>query len=470
MAHAMISRRGVLAAGAAAAACAPAVAPRHDADVIVLGAGLAGLAAARMLEREGVSTLVLEASDRVGGRVLTLDDLPDHPNAGGSQVGGGYARFRAAASELGIELDPDAGERRPSLIALGDRLIEPNDWPASPQNPFAGPLRTAPPAAALFAAAAASNPLQELDSWCAPGSAALDISAADYLARAGLSDAAVQLIDVGVNANRLSSYSMLNVWRTARLYRTDSEFGPVSNVRGGAQRLPIAMATALSRAPRLNAKVAAIAAGPADVRVTLDSGEELTAPFAIAALPFSSLRTLRIDAPLGAAQRDAIAALPYTQIIQLYLEAATPFWERDGRAPDMWTDSPLERIFCQRTQLGAPNGIMLAWINGAGCEAFAGKSDNEIETLARTAFARLRPASEGRLRLRRVVRWTHENPLAGGAYMHFAPGQVASWVDFMGAPAGRLHFAGEHLARFYTGMEGAMESGEAAAAAVLAAA
>jgi monoamine oxidase len=77
----------------------------------------------------------------------------------------------------------------------------------------------------------------------------------------------------------------------------------------------------------------------------------------------------------------------------------------------------------------------------------------------------LRPAA--RVRLRRAVRWTPENPLAGGAYMHWAPGQVARWAEGMGAPAGRLHFAGEHLSRTYTGMEGAMESGENAAVAVM---
>lgn len=459
------SRREVLVAGTALAACsAPATTARRDADVLIFGAGLAGLAAARMLERQGMDVLVLEASSRVGGRVLTLYDLPDRPNAGGSQVGGGYARFRAAAEELGVVLQDDAGDRRPTLIGVGDKSIPPEAWATAAENPFQGRLRAATPATALFALAGGANPLTTLEAWRSPEAAAHDVSAAAFLANAGVSETGLRLIDIGLNANRLDSYSMLNVWRTATLFAQDRQFGNLSVVRDGAQRLPEAMAASLSRPPRLNAKIVAIDTSATGVGATLEGGEEFEAPFAICALPFPALRRIELNAPLGGEQRAAIDGLPYTQIMHLYLETETPFWERDGLAPDMWSDGPLERIFCQRDGEGAPNGLLLAWINGEGCARFAGKSDTEIEALARAELARLRPASEGKVRLRRVIRWTEENEFAGGAYMHFEPGQVQRWAEPMGAAAGRLHFAGEHLSRFYTGMEGAMESGEAAAA------
>jgi monoamine oxidase len=421
-----------------------------------------------MLQRQGMRVLVLEASARVGGRVLTLDDLPDRPNAGGSQVGGGYARFRAAAQELEVALDEDTGEQRPVLTAIGDRLIQPDAWLNAAENPFPGPFRSMSPTGALFAAAGRANPLDSLEAWRSSASAPHDISASRFLEQAGFTEAARALIDVGLNGNRLGTYSMLNLWRAATLFAQDRQFGPLSSVRSGAQRLPEAIAAALGDAVRLNSKVTSIEADSRGVRAGMEDGSVARASFAICALPFTVLRRIRIDAPMSPVQREAIAQLSYTQIVQLYLEAEHPFWEQDGLAPDMWTNGPLERIFCQRTTAGAPNGMLLCWINGDGCAAISDRADVEVEAMARQTLATLRPASGGRFHLRRVIRWTEENPLAGGAYMHFAPGQIHRWADTMGTPTGQLYFAGEHLSRFYTGMEGAMESGEATAAEVLA--
>jgi monoamine oxidase len=166
-------------------------------------------------------------------------------------------------------------------------------------------------------------------------------------------------------------------------------------------------------------------------------------------------------------QRAAIDALPYTQIAHIYFEPATRFWESDGLAPDTWTDGPLERLFAVRDRETAkPNGLMLAWLNGDGAAWIKGKSDAELAPIVATELAKARPAAKGTIKIVRTVRWTGENAFAGGAYMHFAPGQVNAWADTLAAPTGGLHFAGEHLSRAATGVEGALESAEAAVRAV----
>jgi monoamine oxidase len=461
------NRRAVVFGSLGLLGCAKATAGRFDA--IVIGAGFAGLHAARLLEAEGLRVAVLEASDRVGGRVLTLADLPGAPNAGGSQVGGGYARMRATADALAIPIKPDAPVRPSNALYVGERLMAESDWARAPENPFAGPLRAMGPGGVLMRLAGAENPLRDPQSWLDPAMAVHDVAAQAWLAGKGVNVAGLGLIDVSLNGNALTSYSMLNLFRTLALFKVDGALGAVGNVEGGSQRLAEAMAASLKTPVRLSSPVRAITHDAAGVEATLQSGERIRAAFTIAALPAQALSRIAFDPPLPPAQTEAISGLAYTQIVHLYLEPEIPFWEKDGLPADMWTDTPLERVFAGRDrESGAPTGLLLAWINGDGAAWTAGKSDAELEAVAARTLRAARPASEGSVKLRRVVRWTKDNPLAGGAYQHWAPGQIARWANLVGAPAGRVHFAGEHLARMHTGMEAAFESGETAALAVLA--
>ncbi|MBP6514615.1 MAG: FAD-dependent oxidoreductase, partial [Steroidobacteraceae bacterium] len=89
------------------------------ADVIVVGAGLAGLAAALTLEAGGASTLVLEAQRRVGGKMLTFSKVPGLPEAGGQSIGAGYGRLIAAANQFGVKLvDVLPGQMKHRDVAL----------------------------------------------------------------------------------------------------------------------------------------------------------------------------------------------------------------------------------------------------------------------------------------------------------------------------------------------------------------
>jgi monoamine oxidase len=177
-------------------------------------------------------------------------------------------------------------------------------------------------------------------------------------------------------------------------------------------------------------------------------------------VPFPALRTMRIRAPMSQATREAIVALPYTQIKQIFLEPEKRYWETDSMPIDMWTDGPLERVFSVRDSESRDTGIIYVWLNGTGAQGF------DLSTISARMNA-LRPASEGKFKVRHVQDWTSTNPLAGGAYMHWAPGQIGRWAGKMGSPAGRLFFAGEHLGLVHTGMEAAFESGERAARDVL---
>jgi monoamine oxidase len=470
----MNTRRAVLAGLAASSLAAPALAqgPRKGPDVIVLGAGLAGLHAARLLEAEGMTVQVYEASNRAGGRMLTLDDLPGTPESGGAQVGGGYARIRATCDELGVGLrDLFGDEAMPDgLLCLKSGNIRTRDWGAWTGNPFPETYKRTPPTAALFRVASAQpNPFVALDDWIrAP--AEVDISADAFLAGRGFDAEARRLSDIAINANAATTYSMVNVYRSLLLFGQETGLGRTQGIAGGSMRLPEAMARSLKTPVRYNARATAIRVNRSGAEVRFAGARPARASFVVCALPLPVVRRMRIEAPFAPAQREAIQRAAYTQIIQAHVESSRPWWETDGLPPGMWVDGPIERVFAQTDGAGKLTGMQLVWMNGLGAMAQAGKSDEDIAGLVTAELARIRPASAGLTTVRRIVRWTESNPLAGGGYMHYEPGQVGRWASVLPQPAGRLYLAGEHLSRLHTGMEGAMESAENAVLALLEAA
>ncbi|MEL7042192.1 MAG: FAD-dependent oxidoreductase [Pseudomonadota bacterium] len=460
-----LTRRGFVALSGASvvAQCAPNVLPRQDADVLVLGAGLAGLHAARMLEAEGFNVLVLEANSQVGGRMRTLDGLPGRPEAGGQQVGQSYARIRATALELGLKIvPPKPGGTRDKTMVMDGRVFDARDWAAAPENPFPEAFKRATPDTALFMAAARENPLVDQYAWREVGRE-FDVTAEAFLTDKGFTPDALQLCDIALNANALSSYSMLNLWRSLTLFAMDSTSGPSEEVEGGSQRLPEAMAASLGEGTvRLRTAVSAISADANGVEVRAGD-QTLRAPFCVNTLPFPVLRKLAFEqAGEASPLQPIIQAMPYTQIQQVHLELERG--PRDELPIMMWTDTPIERVFPVRNGSGETVSLT-CWINGTGVRRST--SDEDWKTLAEQTLLETRGIQA---KAHAVIRWDEDQALSGGAYMHWAPGQIQTWAERVTQPDGRLHFAGEHTSYLHTGMEGAMESGERAAYAIIEAA
>jgi monoamine oxidase len=459
------TRRDLLRTGGAAAllAAAPVGArAAADPDVLVIGAGLAGLNAALLLEEQGAKVRVLEGSRRVGGRMYTLDDVPTAPEAGGTQVGQMYARVIDTARRLGVGLteSPPGARFDGFAIHVNGALLGVPAWPDSPANALAPAERKIPPFGLLPAFVGRNNPLRGLGDWRKPAHAALDVPADRWLADLGASPEALRLMGCNLNGNTLATMSALQLLRSATIIQAGPQPSTQYRIDGGSSRLTEAMARALKGPLELGQTVVALRSSATGVEARMQDGRRFRAAHAVVAIPFSVLRDVQLDPLPPDAQREAIRAMPYTRITQVHLSAKRPYWE-DGLPASMWTDTPIGRLFAIGARESGGSGLNV-WVTGPNADAFDAMEDAALRAHVAAELKRLRPATNGEFEFHRIVSW-QKNPWQRGAYHHWSAGQIARLAPSAAAPLGRLHFAGEHTAQLMSGMEGAMESGERAA-------
>ncbi|MDE1149806.1 MAG: FAD-dependent oxidoreductase [Azospirillaceae bacterium] len=445
-------------------------------DVIVIGAGLAGLNAAGILESQGLSVQVVEASDRVGGRLRTARRDGYQAELGASEVGPLYGRVRDACGRLNVGLTPQGIVPTDMLIHVNGSAVSAKDWAGAANNLTRGAERAMPPFVLQPGLFQKWLPFTNTGDWLEPANMAYDVSAAEFMRAKGVSEEAIRLAGVDVNAPNLESVSALSLFRDLARARAEGlkdnqpEFGAAnverSYIVGGADTLPRAMAAALKHPVRLDSPVVAVDQTADRVQVQLAGGDVLTAKYLVMAAPFSAARRIRFTPGLPEAQTDAIAGALYTATTQLHFRITRPYWEKDGLPPSLWSDLPFERAFALKSPATGAIDSLVVWVNGDGATRWDDRAVEQQADLALAELIRARPAMAGSLEFLLGHSWGR-NPYIGGMKQVFGAGQVKRFAADMGKPAGRIHFAGEHLRRLEHGMESAMETGEGAAMEIL---
>lgn len=441
-----------LLAGAATPSMALACHRRPDAEIIILGGGLSGLYATYLLEQAGKDCLLLEGSPRWGGRLYTKRDWIGTPDVGGRGIGDKYTLVKGLIDELGVEvIDITAGFGAPTALYYQDQLIKTEDWAGLDTNPLSEAFRSLTPARLESTAMRQTPALEAIDEWYQKPE--LDKPLSTFLQQGGLDKEGLDLVNISANYNDIYQTSALNSMHSAA-FRKFNGSRRVFNIKNGSSALTDALVAQLNSPKYLQKKATQIVEEAGAVSVKCADGSTYRAKQLICTLPFSTLRDLDLQLPLNANQEKAIKQLGYTKITQIHFRPTTPFWEEDEMPIQMWTDSPLERVFdFSKTNDGSH---MAAWVNGKGTTRFDQMSDKEIAEFTFREMARMRPASKGKLVYVGTHKWG-QYEFNKGAYAEFQAGQVA-WFPDMIRPAGNVHFAGEHTAQQSRGIEGAAES------------
>ena len=432
----------------------PLFAARKHFDVIILGAGLAGLQAGRILQRQGVDFLLLEGSQRVGGRVHTLDDLPGHPEAGGARVGTNYQALNQALTELNITTTNITPGAPGMTLLVNGNLGDAENWPASPGNLLPATLKDTAPYRLLPALLRNGRFLTAPLDWWKPEFGKLDIPLQAYLQQLGADAEALRLIDANLNGESIETLSALDLLRKLAVLQGA---GAPQDIRGGTQRLPDAMYEAIEPLVIMGKQVTGIAATSAGIRLHTADSDSYTCRLCLVALPFSVLRRLDLQAPVSEPKQQAILRMGYTPVTHVLMRPRRPFWLADGLSPNMWTDTGLGRIFSQADENGEVIRLR-AWIQGATARRLENMQDDELGKQVVSQLEQARPAAKSQLEVERVMSWG-KNPFAYGAFSHYLAGGVGQFSRAVSQPEGRLHFIGAHTEPSASGMEAAVKSG-----------
>ena len=438
---------------------AKAQAPSKTRRVVVVGGGFAGLSCAYELSHAGYKVTVLEARNRLGGRVLSFKDLVDGKNVeGGAElIGSNHPTWIAYKEKFGLEfLDVSEDETLTMPIYLNGKLLTKEEGDALYEEIEASQALLNPRA----------EPIDADQPWKSPDAAAVDSqSIGDWIKGLSVSDAARDAIDVlmasdnAVANGKASLLGMLTAIKGGQLekYWTDTE---VYRCSGGNQQLAKRLADDIGASNiRMIVPVEKITFGGENVVVTAADGRTIEADDVVLAVPPSVWSKIEFSPSLPPELK------PQMGTACKYLAAfKSRFWLEKNLSPYAVSDQNISQTWelTDGQSVEAPATLeagLVGFSGGPAAERCCALKVAELNNKYKEEFERLYPGYSENLLKTRMMDWPND-PRTLAGYSFPAPGQVTSMGPTLYDGLGKLHFCGEHTCYKFVGyMEGALNSG-----------
>lgn len=444
--------------------------------VLVVGAGIAGLTAAYRLTQAGVPVNVIDARNRVGGRIRSVSKTAGttiEAELGGAYIDSDHTCIRELAAELGlVEFDIQAAEEglTPEIYFANGRIIPIEEI----INDFA------PVAEKIDADLLAIDNFEDYTSFDQPTADLDNLSVAEYLETIPTSNALRQMLGIaynvfyGLDANEQSSLNLIYVIGTEpatfELYGVSDER---YQIVGGNSQITNTLANILQGSIETSTVLEAITSLPdGSYRVSLRSGErtfDRTYERILLTLPFTLLRQVQLNVDLPPAKRLAIDNLGYGTNAKLYTAYTNPVWRtRFGATGETYTDLGFQTSREVTPKTPTTEGLFEIYTGGnLGVILGSGTPEEQAQRLL-PELDLVFPGMSGD-RIGSAIRsyWPGEL-YSQGSYTCYRPGQYIQFYGVEGERVGNLFFAGEHTSLEYQGyMEGGCETGEMAAIEIL---
>jgi monoamine oxidase len=459
---------GAVTLGWLAAACGSSSMTSRSADVVVVGAGLSGLCAARELVAQGVSCVVLEANSHVGGRMVRQPVIEGGwIDLGGQWVGPTQSALLGLAKSLGIS-HFDFYDKGNTVVYFGGvRSMLNEDLQPSPDSnvtpaDLAGTAQLSATMDQLASTVNISKP------WLTPNAAILDnVNVASWLSANSTSDFARFFVTTTTagNGDDVNEVSMLNL-----LYQ--NAIGPHSEepekwlFNGAAGQIPLMLASKLDDQVVLNQPVYAIEQSSSGVVVRTPSGS-YNGKYVIVAVPPYLAGAIDYSPAMPPVRLQLTQRVPMQSIIKCACIYPTAWWREEGLAGQALSQIEPSLTADSSPPSGRP-GILTSFLVPPGSVGLEARTaaQRKAENLANLATY-FGPKVMNPTQYIEANWPAHK--WSGGAYNGFmGPGVLSTFGSALRAPVGRIHWAGTEVATRWAGyFDGAVRAGQDAASAVM---